>query len=152
VALAGGLHPGLFAAVAGFLLLTCCFTPPLHRLAIAERESLLALVAYLVAATAVSTVVDLESRRIGRRRGLPRDAEVLFPLAGNVIRGEHALATLLERLRQTFALTSVTLLERAPEAPLEPGRQRGPRRWRIVACVGGPNLARAVRQPASSAT
>jgi two-component system, OmpR family, sensor histidine kinase KdpD len=141
VALVGGLYPGLSAAVAGFLLLNYFFTPPFHRLTIAERENLLALVAYVVVAAAVSTVVDLESRRTREAARATADAEVLFTLAGNVIRGEHALATLLERLRQTFALTSVTLLERAPEAGLTPDRQRDPHRWRIVACVGGPPCA-----------
>jgi two-component system sensor histidine kinase KdpD len=141
VALVGGLYPALFAAVAGFLLLNYYFTPPFHRLTVAERENLLALVAYVVVAVAVSTVVDLESRRTREAARAAADAEVLFTLAGNVIRGEHALATLLERLRQTFALSSVTLLERAPDAPLMPDRQHDPGSWRIVACVGGPPCA-----------
>jgi two-component system sensor histidine kinase KdpD len=53
--------------------------------------------------------------------------------------GRHhgALGDLLERLRVTFALTSVTLLERRPDTPLTPSRQSNPDCWRIVATVGG---------------
>src|SRR5262249_8594544 len=42
-----------------------------------------------------------------------------------------------ERLRETFGLTSVTLLEVPPGTPLTPDRQRDPASWRIVTTVGG---------------
>ena len=60
---------------------------------------------------------------------------MLSALAGNVLRGERALDTLLGRLRETFALTSVTLLERP--APATPDSHSDPADWRIVATVGG---------------
>jgi len=137
VALVGGLYPALFAAVAGSLLLNYFFTPPIHTFTVAERENLLALIAYVVVAVAVSTVVDLEARRTREAARASADAEVLFTLAGSVLRGERALTALMERLRETFGLTSVTLLEHPPGAPLTPGRQHDPRSWRIVATVGG---------------
>jgi two-component system sensor histidine kinase KdpD len=141
IALVGGLYPALAAAVAGSQLLNYYFTPPFHRFAIAHRENILALIAYIVVAAAVSAVVDLAARRTREAARASADAEVLVTLAGDVLRGERALNVLLERLRQTFGLTSVTLLEHPPGKPLTPARQHDPQSWRIVACVGEPHCA-----------
>lgn len=62
---------------------------------------------------------------------------MLFNLAGNVLRGEHALTALLDRLRETFGQESVTLLEHRPGTPLTPARQRDPASWQVAATVGG---------------
>jgi two-component system sensor histidine kinase KdpD len=137
IALVGGLYPALLAAVGGFLLLNYFFAPPIYRFTVAERENVFALVVFVLVAVAVSAVVDLAARRTREAAQASADAEVLSNLAGNVLRGEHALDALLERLRQTFGLTSVTLLEHPPDAPLTPDRQRDPASWRIVATVGG---------------
>ncbi|GAA2078041.1 DUF4118 domain-containing protein [Actinomadura alba] len=137
VALVGGLYPALVAAIGGFILLNYYFAPPLHRLTIAESENAFALLVFVLVAVGVSAVVDLAARRTREAARASADAEVLFTLAGNVLRGEHALDSLLERLRETFGLTSVTLLEHPPGAPLTPDRQRDPASWRIVATVGG---------------
>jgi two-component system sensor histidine kinase KdpD len=138
VALLGGLYAALFAAVAGFLLLNYFFTPPLHHLTIAEHENLLALVSYLLIAAAVSVVVDLAARRTREAARASADAEVLSTLASSVLRGESALGDLLERLRETYALNCVTLLERDVDAGITPTRQRDPHAWRVVAAAGGP--------------
>src|SRR6185312_3304065 len=63
VALVGGLWPALLAAVGSFLLLNYWFTPPLHHFTVAQRENLFALLAFVLVATAVATVVDLAARR-----------------------------------------------------------------------------------------
>jgi two-component system sensor histidine kinase KdpD len=63
VALLGGLWPALVAAVGGFVLLNWYFTPPLHTLAVATADSLVALSVFVVVAVAVSSVVDLAARR-----------------------------------------------------------------------------------------
>jgi two-component system sensor histidine kinase KdpD len=137
VALVGGLYPALLAAVAGFLLLNYFFTPPLHHWTIAQGENVLALGAYIAVAAAVSAVVDLAARRTREAARASAEAEVLSTLAGHVLRGEHALDALLERLRMAFGLTSVTLLEHPADAPLTPDRRRDRHSWRIVASVGG---------------
>ncbi|MCP2335856.1 sensor histidine kinase [Actinomadura rupiterrae] len=137
VALFGGLWPALFAAIGGSLLLNYYFTPPVHEFTISEPENLLQLVVYVVVGLTVSTVVDVTARR-GREAGRARaDAEVLSTLAGDILRGAddeaRPLPAILERLRETFGLTSVTLLERS-------GEQDGladPRSWGIVATAGG---------------
>ncbi|MBD2900169.1 DUF4118 domain-containing protein [Actinomadura nitritigenes] len=127
VALAGGLWPALLAAVAGSLLLNFYFTPPLHTLTIAQHENLIALAVFLLVAAAVSGVVDTAARRSRDAARFGADAEVLSTLAGNVLRGEHELDVLLGRLRETFGLDSVTLLERTGDPP----------RWQVAATAGG---------------
>jgi two-component system sensor histidine kinase KdpD len=128
VALAGGLYPALLAAVAGSLLLNYYFTPPMYRFTVAARENLLALVAFVLVAAAVSAVVDLAARRTREAARAAAEAEVLSTLAGSVLRGERALPAILERLRETFGLTGVTLLER-------PAAGDG---WLPAADAGGP--------------
>ncbi|MDL4817568.1 DUF4118 domain-containing protein [Actinomadura opuntiae] len=131
VALAGGLWPALLAAVAGSLLLNFFFAPPLHTLTIAQHENLIALAVFLLVAAGVSGVVDLAARRSREAARFGADAEVLSTLAGNVLRGERELDALLGRLRETFGLDSVTLLERRA------GDDGDPPRWQVVTTAGG---------------
>ena len=141
VALAGGIYPALVAAVGGSLLLNYYFTPPLYRFTIADRENLLALIGYIVVAVAVSAVVDLAARRTREAVRASADAEVLSALAGSVLRGERALPAILERLRETYGLASVTLLERRPGVPAGPELQRDPGAWLVAASAGTPCCA-----------
>jgi len=133
VAIVGGLAPALVAAVVGFLLLNYSFTPPLHQFAVAARQNLFALLAFLVVATAVSTVVDLAARRTREASRARAEAATLFTLAGSVVRGRRPLTALLGQLRETFALEDVTLLERVGAADGD----RDGERWQVAASVGG---------------
>jgi two-component system sensor histidine kinase KdpD len=130
VALVGGMYPALVAAVAGSLLLNYFFTPPTRTFTIAEAENLLALGVFVLVAVAVSAVVDLAARRTRQAARASADAQTLATVAGSVLRGARPLEALLERLRETFALASVTLLERTPDGP-----------WRVVTSVGDPPCA-----------
>ncbi|GAA2308959.1 sensor histidine kinase KdpD [Nonomuraea roseoviolacea subsp. roseoviolacea] len=135
VALAGGMWPAVTAAVGGSLLLNWFFTPPVGEFTIADPENLLALVVFVLVAGVVSTIVDLAARRTREAMRAQADAELLSTLAGHVLRGEAALPSLLARLRETFGLTSVTLLERiGPPSPDDPAE---PQAWRILATAGG---------------
>jgi signal transduction histidine kinase len=69
VALVGGLVPALGATVAAAALLAYYFIPPLHDFAVADPDNAVALVAFVLVAAAVSSVVGLAARR--------RDAEAL---------------------------------------------------------------------------
>ncbi|MGW4426658.1 sensor histidine kinase, partial [Streptosporangium sp. NPDC004631] len=135
VALVGGMWPAVTAGVLGFLLLNYFFTPPVDRFTVADPENLLALSVYVLVAVMVSAVVDVAARRTREAARAGADAEVLSTLAGHVLRGEAALPSLLSRLRETFGLTSVTLLERIGEPG--PDDQSDPAAWRIVATAGG---------------
>ena len=126
VALIGGLWPALLAAVAGSLLLNYFFTPPIGTFTIAERDNLLALAIFVVVALAVSWVVDTAARKTRQAAQAAADAQTLATVAGGVLRGERPLTALLDRLRETFALESVTLLDDGI----------------IVAQVGGPGCTR----------
>jgi two-component system sensor histidine kinase KdpD len=130
VALVGGLWPALLAAVGGFLLLNYFFTPPLHTLTIATEGNLIALAVFVVVALAVSWVVDLAARRTLQAAEAGADARTLATVAGSVLRGADPLDALLHQLRDTFELSSVTLLERS-----------GPN-WRTAASVGSPAAAK----------
>jgi len=138
VALLGGMLPALIAAVGAFLLLNYFFTPPLRLFTIAERENLVALVAFLVVALSLSTVVDAAARRTREALRARAEAATLFTLSGSVLRGGRPLHALLDQVRETFALDGVTLLERRDEAGQGPDVERSDDAWQVVASVGNP--------------
>jgi len=137
VGLIGGIWPAIAAAVAGFLLLNYYFTPPIHLWTIAERENVLALLVFVAVAVAVSATVDLAARRTADAARARAEAQTLATVAGSVLRGGSPLRSLLEQLRETFNLTSVTLLEWRAGEPRSPDMRRDPSKWRVAASVGG---------------
>ncbi|WP_282700251.1 sensor histidine kinase KdpD [Streptomyces sp. CC219B] len=114
-ALLGGLLPGLASAAFGSLLLNWFFTPPVHRITIADPKNALALAIFVAVAVSVASVVDLAARRTEQAARLRTESEILSFLAGNVLRGETGLEDLLERVRETFGMESAALLERASD-------------------------------------
>ncbi|MEU6657728.1 sensor histidine kinase KdpD [Streptomyces sp. NPDC046821] len=132
-ALLGGLYPALASALVGSLLLNWFFTPPIHTLTIADPKNIVAIAIFVGVAVSVASVVDLAARRTHQAARLRAESEILSFLAGSVLRGENSLEALLERVRETFALDSVALLERAGD--MDP--------WTCAGSVGtGPVVAR----------
>ncbi|MBT2511232.1 sensor histidine kinase KdpD [Streptomyces sp. ISL-98] len=131
-ALLGGLRPALASAAVGSLLLNYYFTPPTHTLTISDPKNIVAIVIYFAVAVSVASVVDLAARRTHQAARLRAESEILSFLAGSVLRGETALDALLERVRETFGMESVALLERASD--VEP--------WTRAASVGPRQLDR----------
>ena len=86
-------------------------------LTIAETENVLALVVFLLVAVAVSVTVDLAVRRTQQAVRARGEANALTVVAGSVLRGSRPLPALLDQLRESFGLASVTLLERDAHAP-----------------------------------
>jgi two-component system sensor histidine kinase KdpD len=129
--LVGGFYPALLAAVAGSLLLNYYFVAPLHTFTINHRENILALLIFLLVASLVSHVVDTSARRSALAARSSAEAETLSTLAGSLLRGEQALPALLERVQETFAMHSVSLLERTG-----PGPTADAANWRVLATVG----------------
>lgn len=127
VSLIGGAYPGVVGAVAASLLLNYYFTPPIHTWTIAERDNVIALIAFILVAATVSWIVDLAARRTSQAARARAESQTLATLAGSVLRGESAIPALLERLREALSLTAVTLLERATDTDA----------WTVVASVGG---------------
>jgi len=137
VALVGGFLPAMVAALGGSLLLNYYFTPPLHTFAIRGTNNALALGVFIVVAALVSSAVDLAARRTRQAARATAEAEMLGTLAGSVLRGETALPALLERVREAFGLSSVTLLERTLQSAPGRGASRGPAdEWTVVASAG----------------
>ncbi|MFE4588893.1 DUF4118 domain-containing protein [Streptomyces laurentii] len=134
-ALLGGFLPALAAAAFGSVLLNWFFTPPLHRLTVADPKNIVAIAVFFGVGMSVASVVDLAARRTHQAARLRAEAEVLSYLAGSVLRlgipaaqpeGETGLEALLERVRETFSMESVALLERSGD--IEP--------WTCAASVG----------------
>ncbi|MPY79966.1 MAG: DUF4118 domain-containing protein [Actinophytocola sp.] len=128
VTLVGGLWPALVAAIGGFLLLNFFFTEPLRTFIIADLDEVIALVVFLVVALVLSAMVDYAARRSRDAARASADAKLLATVAGSVLGGQRPLTALLERLRETFTLDSVTVLERDTES--------GQGTWRIAATTG----------------
>ncbi|HEY5904375.1 MAG TPA: DUF4118 domain-containing protein [Actinomycetota bacterium] len=123
----GGIWPAVASAVAASLLLNWFFTPPIHTWTIAEAENLLALVAFVAAAVAVSILVDRAERsraEAARGRG---EAEALARMAGSLAAEEDPLPTLVRQVVATFGLEGA--------AVLTPTTDRG---WRVEAATGEP--------------
>ncbi|NXY95823.1 DUF4118 domain-containing protein [Streptomyces sp. BR123] len=126
-ALLGGLYPALASAAFGSLLLNWFFAPPVHRLTISDPENILAIAVFFGVAVSVASVVGLAARRTHQAARLRAESEILSFLAGGVLRGETTLDALLERLRETFAMESVALLERGGDRePWKPAGSVGP--------------------------
>ncbi|MEU5609892.1 sensor histidine kinase KdpD [Streptomyces sparsogenes] len=136
-ALLGGLLPALASAAVGSLLLNYFFTPPTHTLTIADPQNILAIAVFVAVAVCVASVVDLAARRTHQAARLRAESEVLSFLAGSVLRGETSLEALLERVRETFSMDSVALLER--ESDVAP--------WTCAGSVGGTGGARPAERP-----
>ncbi|MFI7014453.1 ATP-binding protein [Streptomyces sp. NPDC050164] len=133
-ALLGGLLPALASATAGSLLLNWYFTPPVHTWTIADPENIVAIAVFFAVGVSVASVVDLAARRTHQAARLRAEAEILSFLAGSVLRGETSLEALLERVRETFSMDTVALMER--ESDVAP--------WTVTAGVGG---TRSVTRP-----
>ncbi len=139
VALVGGFVPAVLEAIAGSLLLNYYFTPPIHQFTISQANNALALGIFVVVGLVVSSVVDGAARRSKQAARASAESEMLVTAAGSVLRGQQALAAVLDRVREAFGMESVTLLEREPG----PAGPRGPvTGWSPVATSGGPALAR----------
>ncbi|MGX1549251.1 ATP-binding protein [Streptomyces adustus] len=133
-ALLGGLLPALGSAAVGSFLLNYYYTPPLHRLTIADPKNIVAIAIFVGVAVSVASVVDLAARRTHQAARLRVESEILSFLAGDVLRGETSLEALLERVRETFGMESAALLER--ESDVAP--------W---TCAGSVGLGRPLERP-----
>ncbi|MGI5353981.1 ATP-binding protein [Streptomyces sp. CA-252508] len=114
-AMLGGLLPALASAAVGSLLLNWFFTPPVRELTIADPKNLVALLIFVGVAISVASVVDLAARRTHQAARLRAESETLSFLAGTILRGESSLDALLERVRETFSMESVALLQRGSD-------------------------------------
>ena len=125
-ALAGGLLPALFCAVASFLVINWFFTDPKGTLTIQRPQNAVALVVFVVVAAAVASVVHRAARRRDVALRAQRESRVLAALAQSLLAEADPLAALLERARATFGMRGAALLARHTV--------RDP--WTLVAAAG----------------
>ena len=134
VALVGGFVPAVLEAIAGSLLLNFYFTPPIHKFTIAQANNALALGVFVVVGLVVSSIVDDAARRTKQAARASAESALLATTAGSVLRGQQALAAVLDRVKEAFVMDSVTLLERGSGRA---GAARGPAAgWVAVATSG----------------
>ncbi|MEW5809567.1 MAG: sensor histidine kinase KdpD [Actinomycetota bacterium] len=123
VALLGGVAPAALSALLSGLLLNFFFVTPRHTFTIAEPDSAVTVVVLLLVAVAVAALVDRSVNRSREARRASQEAELLALFAGSVLRGAD-LNTLLEKVRETYAQRTVSLLRRRAATD------------EIVGCVG----------------
>jgi len=111
VALLGGVAPAALSALISGLLLNYFFTPPLRSFTIAEPDNFITTVVLLVIAVAVAVLVDAAAKRAREARRASKEAELLALFAGSVLRGAD-LPALLEKVRETYAQQSVSMIRR----------------------------------------
>jgi two-component system, OmpR family, sensor histidine kinase KdpD len=140
VAMVGGFVPAVVEAIAGSLLLNFYFTPPIHKFTISQANNALALGVFVAVGLVVSSVVDDAARRSKQAARATAESELLVTTAGSVLRGQQALAAVLDRVREAFGMESVTLLERVPGTAGAP--RRATAAWAAVASSGEPALTR----------
>ncbi|MER6053357.1 sensor histidine kinase KdpD [Streptomyces sp. NPDC001793] len=136
-ALLGGQLPALASAAVGSLLLNFYFTPPTHTLTVNDPKNIVAIAIFFAVAVSVASVVDLAARRTHQAARLRAESEILSFLAGSVLRGETTLDALLERVRETFGMDTVALLERCSD--VDP--------WTCAGRAGGDGSAPPLTRP-----
>ena len=129
VSVVGGAYPGVATAIAASLLLNFYFTPPLYTWTIAQRDNVIALVAFVLVAATVSWIVEMAARRTTQAARATAESQTLATVAGSVLRGQSGVAALLDRSREALSFDSVSLLERDAQ---------NPEKWSAVASVGEP--------------
>jgi K+-sensing histidine kinase KdpD len=135
----GGVWPAMTAAVVADLLVNFFFVPPYHTLVVESRDHVVVLVVYVLVAAAVSLAVELAASQQARAARREVEANLLARVTAEPV-VEQSLSRLLDQVRNTFAMTSVALLESGPDGE------------RTVASVGTPPEARpAIPAPAISA-
>jgi two-component system sensor histidine kinase KdpD len=131
VALVGGLWPALVCAVAASTLLNYFFIPPTHTFQVADLHNAVTLVGFLVVAGLVGAIVHRAATMTSAAARASAQARTLAAVAEGTIRGEEALPALLEQLRSSFGMVSVSLLAGADD-----NRDQGDEPWSVLRSVG----------------
>lgn len=117
VSVVGGLLPGVTAAVASFLLVNFFLTPPYHTLVVEGRDSIIALLVFLLVAVTVSALVDIAARQLAQAARSDAEAERLGQVASEPLTARSA-EDILAEVATTFGLTSVALTDPARPDPV----------------------------------
>jgi two-component system, OmpR family, sensor histidine kinase KdpD len=131
IALIGGMVIGIAAAIGASLLANWFLVPPIHTFTVADPENATALLIFVAAAAGASVLVDRTARRSREALEARAEAGTLARTSGMLIGAPNPLPGLLDQLRSTFSLDSVSLLSNrddgwiidasaGPDPPKEP--------------------------------
>lgn len=112
ISVVGGIVAGVLAALASFLLANFFLTPPYHTFVVESRDSIIALLVFLVVAVTVSVLVDVAARRQAAVARSEAEASLLGRVAAEPLAGRSPEDVLAE-VAATFGLSSVSLVQRA---------------------------------------
>jgi K+-sensing histidine kinase KdpD len=115
ISVVGGLVGGVAAAVVSFLLANFFLTPPYHTFSVENRDSLIALVVFLLVAVTVSVLVDVGARSQAAAARSEAEAAVLGRVAAEPL-SESSVEDVLANVAATFGLASVALVVRRAES------------------------------------
>ena len=109
----GGLGPGIFTSVVGFLTFNFFFLPPYDTFVVGAPQDIVALFVFLIVAGVTSELVSRlkEREREARRRAI--ESETLSRLSTELIADltlDTVLATVVEQVTRVFALESAAVL------------------------------------------
>jgi K+-sensing histidine kinase KdpD len=110
VAVVGGMLPALVAAVSSFLLANWFLTKPYHTFDVENRDSVIALLVFIVVAAIVSVVVDVSSRRLLAATRSRTEAELLSRFAAQPA-ADTSPTSALELIQTTLGMDAVALVE-----------------------------------------
>ena len=110
IALLGGVLVAVVAAVVASLLANWFFVEPIHTFTISEPENVIAIAIFVTAAIGASVLVSRLERRSREAFQARAEARALARTSGILIGASDPLPELLDQLRITFALESVSLL------------------------------------------
>ena len=111
ISVIGGLVGGVAAAVVSFLLANFFLTPPYHTFHVEGRDSVIALVVFLLVAVTVSVLVDVSARSQAAAARSEAEATLLGRVAAEPLT-ESSVEDVLTEVATLFGLTSVALVER----------------------------------------
>jgi K+-sensing histidine kinase KdpD len=114
IAVLGGAWPALLAAVTSFLLVNWFLTPPYYTLAVANRDTAVDLVAFVLVAVLVSVAVELGARARQAAERQSVESRLLSEL-GTVEIGDESVTTVLGRVRALFTMDAVALRNASPD-------------------------------------
>jgi K+-sensing histidine kinase KdpD len=117
ISVVGGLVGGVAAAVLSFLLANFFLIPPYHTFNVEGRDSVIALVVFLVVAVTVSVLVDVAARSQAAAARSEAEATLLGRVAAEPLT-HSSVADVLTEVASTFGLTSVALVERRNDTEL----------------------------------
>jgi two-component system, OmpR family, sensor histidine kinase KdpD len=131
IAALGGVAIGLVGAVVASLLANWYFVEPFYTFTIADPENVVALAIFVAAAIGASVLVNRVAKRSREATQARAEAEVLARTSSIMIGEPNPLPELLDQLRSSFSIESVSLLSNrddgwiidassGPDPPTEP--------------------------------